>query len=378
MMLTHMVPTEGESRRPGEIPPPPPGRRPSKRLALLITSLVLAIVGAEAAVRLLRLGPPVYAPHRFEPGGGIPFTRIENGPIVYQPNTVFCSVYDPAGDTRGYLGPDGRIKYEINQYGMRGPALPVEKTPGAYRIICLGDSITFGEGVRYADTYPARMADLLGAAMPGRRVEVINAGVQAYGTKDEAAFFLLRCLRFQPDVVTLGFFLNDATAYAETIRQNEAMTRDLDLSLPARISRIWEIIERRGRTAALQEEYFEAIRRGFQSSEWADCREVLKGLQQVGREDRFRLIVVLFPVLWELDGSYPFQDIHARIAEACRAAGCEFIDLLPAYRGRCAEDLWVHPTDQHPNEVAHGLAAKAIVDYLTSREPPGAQPPPSR
>jgi hypothetical protein len=335
-----------------------------KKLGLCAGGLVVAICIAEGAVRVLGLGPPVYAPRHFEPQKGIPFTTLENGPIVYQPNVTFWSVYDPAGDQRGYFGPEGRVAYEINQYGMRGPAVPIEKAAGAFRIVCLGDSITFGEGVRYADTYPARLAELMSAAMAGRRVEVIDAGVQAYGTKDEAAFFLLRCLQFKPDVVTLEFFLNDAMPYAETIRQNEAMTRDFTLSWPARISRIGEIVERGRRTASTEEEYFEAIRRSFRSPEWNDCREVLKGLQQVAREERFRLVVVIFPVLWDLDAKYPFEDIHAQIAEACRGAGCEFIDLLGISRGRRAQELWVHPTDQHPNEVAHRLAAAAIGERL--------------
>ena len=347
----------------------PPGRaRRSGRLkkaGLCVASLAAAICIAEAVVRVLGLGAPVYAPRRFEPQKGIPFTKIEKGPIVYQPNVTFWSVYDPAGDRRGYLGSEGKVVYEINQYGMRGPAVPVEKGPGVFRIVCLGDSITFGEGVRYADTYPAKLGELLSAATPGRRVEVINAGVQGYGTKDEAAFLLLRGLQFKPDVVTLELFLNDAMPYAETIRQNEAMTKDFTLSWPARISRIAEIVERRRQAASLQEEYFKSIRQSFRSEQWSDCRAVLKGLQQVAGEDHFRFIVVVFPVLWDLDGKYPFEDIHAQIAEACREAGCEFVDLLTVYRGRQAQDLWVHPTDQHPNEITHKLAAEAIAKRLT-------------
>jgi hypothetical protein len=40
------------------------------------------------------------------------------------------------------------------------------------------------------------------------------------------------------------------------------------------------------------------------------------------------------------------------------------VDLLPAYRGRRPADLWAHPVDRHPNELAHRLAAAAIRDYL--------------
>lgn len=356
--------------------PPTPTRRSRparwRRPGLLGASLLVACGLAEVVVRVFHLGPPVYVAHRFEPYAGIPFTQLPRGPIVYQPSKTFWSVYDPAGDRRGYFAADNRVVYEINEHGMRGPARPVQKAPGVFRVLCLGDSITFGEGVRYPDTYPAQLERLLAAATPGRQVEVLDAGVQGYGTKDEAAFYLLRGGQFHPDVVTLGFFLNDAAEFAETICQNEAMTKDAVLSLPARVSRVWEIFERRRYAARLQRDYFDSIRRSFNSPRWAECREVLSGMTQVAREDSFRLVVVLFPVLWDLDAAYPFDDLHALIAAACREAGCEFIDLLEVYRGHRAEDLWVHPTDQHPNEIAHRLAAERIAACLLSQVQPAS------
>ncbi len=330
--------------------------------------LAVGLLLAEGAVRVLRPGPPVCVSRRFEPRAGIPFTRIENGPIAYQANTTFASVYDPGCDVRGYLGGDGRVTYEINEYGMRGPAVRLAKGAEVFRVVCLGDSITFGEGVRYPDTYPARLERLLGPTMPGRRVEVLNAGVQGYGTKEAAAFYLLRCAAFRPDVVILGFFLNDVVDSGETIRQSEAMVKDYVPSLPGRISMIWERLERRRRARRLQQEYFDEIRRSFNSPRWGECKEVLKGLGQVGREDGFSFVVVIFPVMWELNEGYPFRDLHAEVANACGEAGLACLDLLEVYQGRRAEDLWVHPTDQHPNEIAHGLAAERIAWFLA--EPP--------
>jgi hypothetical protein len=195
----------------------------------------------------------------------------------------------------------------------------------------------------------------------------MNAGVQAYGTTDAIAFFLRRCMAFKPDVVTLGFFLNDAMDNAETIRQNEAMTEAYQPSILGRASAIFSMIERSRQARRLQREYFDAIRASFRSPQWSRCKEILKGMQtEVAQKEGFRFIVVVFPVLWELDGDYPFEDIHAMIAKGCREAGCEVIDLLDVYRGHSAASLWVHPTDHHPNEIAHRLAAERTVEYLLS------------
>ncbi len=79
--------------------------------------------------------------------------------------------------------------------------------------------------------------------------------------------------------------------------------------------------------------------------------------------------VVVFPVLQDLDGAYPFEDIHKKIAAFCRDAGIEHVDLLDTYTGRDAASLWVHPTDQHPNEKAHRLAAERIAQHLDATVP---------
>ncbi|RIK70505.1 MAG: hypothetical protein DCC66_04260 [Planctomycetota bacterium] len=349
-----------------------PARAPQsfdRKLAMAAACLVASFVIADVALRFLPLGPHGYDPPRFEPNG-VPFTRIENGPHLYQPSARFASVYDLAGDARGYFGSAGRIEYEINSLGLRGPLPPVEKGADVYRVICLGDSFTFGEGVKEGDTWPRQLERLLASRMPGRRVEVINAGIQAYDTKDAAALYLLKLAAYKPDAVILGFCLNDATDAAETIRQNEATKKGFERSPLARVSRIAEIVERRRATDRLQREFFDTTRRGFDSPKWQTCRDVLTGMARVSKEDAFRFVVAIFPIFWSLDDQYPFADLHTRIAGACQTAGCECVDLLPIFRsdaaakGRTAEAYWVHPTDQHPNEIACRLAAERIAAAL--------------
>lgn len=351
-------------------------RQPSlgRRLALAAACLIAFLIIADIALRFIPLGPRGYDPPRFEPSG-VPFTRLPDGPLIYQSGARFSSRYDPAGDARGYFGSAGRIEYEINSLGLRGPLPPVEKGAGVYRVICLGDSFTFGEGVKEGDTWPRQLERLLASRMPGRRVEVINAGVQACDTKDAAALYLLKLAAYRPDVVILGFCLNDATDSAETIRQNEATKKGFEVSPLARVSRIAEIIDRRRAAERLQREFFDTTRRAFDSPKWQQCRDVLAGLAQVSKEDGFRFVVAIFPIFWSLDDQYPFADLHARIAGACQTSGCECMDLLPIFRSdaaahrRTADAYWVHPTDQHPNEIACRVAAERLADALAPGKP---------
>jgi hypothetical protein len=351
-----------------EQPPPVPQPAKSRRKVLWLLIPVGALFLVEAGARLLPIGPSIYSPRRLEPEGKVPFVESAEGLYLYRPNASFASVYDLAGDKRGYLKPDGRIAYEINSLGLRGGAIVSAKRAGLFRVICLGDSLTFGEGVRVADTYPARLQVLMSSDSRRGDVEVANAGVQGFGTVEEVKFFEAHCASLSPDVVILQFFLNDAMPFAETIRLNDAQSSELGRSGMARVSKVWEIFERRGHSKRLQEQYFRAIRDSFESPRWRECKEALNGLNERAKLARFRLVVVIFPVLWGLDGVYPFGEEHALVRRACEQVGAECVDLFDSFRGRRSEDLWVHPTDQHPNEIAHKLAAEAVAARLSQRK----------
>jgi len=357
--------------RAGDLIGPPRAKRRRRwwpRVLLAVASLVVALLLAEGVGRVFDLAPPVYAARRIEPGG-IPFASGPRGLLVFQPNSTFDYVYDPAGDARGYYGDDGRLRCAINALGYRGAAVSVEKPEGVLRVVCLGDSFTFGEGVRAEDAYPAVMQRVLSARLGDRPVEVINAGVHGYGVDQAIGSYIVQYHRFQPDIVTFGFFLNDVSDPGETIRQYEARLRDADLSWLGEVSTLWSMLERRRHADALQAEYFATTRASFESQVWDRAKDLLAGMEQLSETPpRFRFVVVIFPMLWQLDGEYPFRDLHEKIAAACREAGCEVVDVLPVYRGHAAESLWAHPTDHHPNDVAHRMAAERIVEYLMGSE----------
>ena len=100
------------------------------------------------------------------------------------------------------------------------------------------------------------------------------------------------------------------------------------------------------------------------SDKWEQCRDSLAGITKDCREHDIPLLVVIFPFFIELDGDYPFQPIHDIVSAFCRSEGIHVLDLRDVFRGYNGPELWVHPTDQHPNEIAHAIAADAIAGYL--------------
>ncbi|MBI4718389.1 MAG: hypothetical protein HY763_11330 [Planctomycetes bacterium] len=110
----------------------------------------------------------------------------------------------------GYLGTYSGVPLVTNSDGYRSQEISLEKPPGTRRVVCLGDSLTFGHGVAAEDAYPQQLEQLLRRKSGGSSFEVLNTGVEGFSTFQETAE-LRRCLKYEPDAAVLLFCLNDVT-----------------------------------------------------------------------------------------------------------------------------------------------------------------------
>lgn len=88
-----------------------------------------------------------------------------------------------------------RFTASTNALGLRGPDI---QTPAqGYRILCIGDSVTFGWGVSDDESYPAHLGRTLD-------VEVLNAGMPASKPSHMARWLQLHAKAIDADLVILA------------------------------------------------------------------------------------------------------------------------------------------------------------------------------
>jgi hypothetical protein len=110
---------------------------------------------------------------------------------------------------------------------------------------------------------------------------------------------------------------------------------------------------------------------------WTAAQGAMRMIGGLCRERGVPVVVAIFPLFGNrLDESYPFAALHAKVSHAAADAGARVLDLLPQYRGLDWRILVVDgPDDEHPNEIAHRIAAQAIVRELREVMPePGSAP----
>jgi hypothetical protein len=107
----------------------------------------------------------------------------------------------------------------VNSLGTRGPEFSIAKPPNTIRILSLGDSKTFGWGLSEPETYSglleSRLQEYLGSR---KKVEVINAGVNAWSYAQMFMYLREYGVKYQPDIVLLA----DANLWTQFSDRNSA------------------------------------------------------------------------------------------------------------------------------------------------------------
>jgi|GEM_PF-2307598 len=310
------------------------------------------------------LGPPQFETRRILPRG-VPFVRGPGGLLQYQPGAEFYAQYDPRGATKGS---NGRVDYRINRNGFRGPSFDTKES-AASRVVCLGDSFTFGEGVAAADTWPRQLETLMGAEAgehQTRAIEVINAGVQGHGLLDCVYNYAVHESAFEADLVVLAFFVNDLMPQEKTIALNDALHRKRPATGLAQWSRVIDFFQDRAIAQEQHEHLLGAIRDSFNAEGRTTFTKVLTEFHAYLSEQEKKLLIVVYPLLWQLNDDYPLIAEHRFMRDTLAEVGIAHLDLFETFKGVPAASLWAHPTDHHPNAAAHARAADAIFNKLAA------------
>lgn len=114
---------------------------------------------------------------------------------------------------------DPEQTFKINRLGFRGPEFEGPKPEGTLRVICVGASTTFGHSAPSDETtWPRLLEGKLREALPGKTIQVINAGVPGYTTFHNLPNLGLRLLPLEPDVVVFYQGVNDLAQQAKLAR----------------------------------------------------------------------------------------------------------------------------------------------------------------
>ena len=264
---------------------------------------------------------------------------------------------------------------EMNQYGLRGKTFELEGD-GKYRIVVMGDSFTYGQGVYPAEKrFTEQLSQLLRSEDVTNNFTVLNVGKSG----DDLPQYnnsLPFILSTHPDFLLYQWFVNDMDITSFEYRQ-------LRLKLPRLISNkrlhayLWEhsILyfllyhrfsqfttlsgKQKSYTDYLVEKYSDPTQKPALLSE-----KFLEKLILSVKESGIPFGIVMFPS-FALDlQDYQLKFLHDRVLDTCKKHNVDCLDLYSIYKDLPHTSLWANPFDPHPSELAHTLAAEAILQHF--------------
>jgi len=98
---------------------------------------------------------------------------------------------------------------KVNSYGLSDYNYSYYKPKGVFRIIALGDSMTFGHGVDIDESWPKQLEKKLNQLNTSREFEVLNFGKVGANTKEELDLFKKEGIKYNPDLIILQIYPDD-------------------------------------------------------------------------------------------------------------------------------------------------------------------------
>jgi lysophospholipase L1-like esterase len=292
----------------------------------------------------------------------------------------FRYMYRPWIEFRQFSYQDSNQKNKVQVKGkvlwFRTPPFTRKKNPGVFRVLCVGDSRTWGDKIRdFRLTWPYLLKESLEERLPGRDIEVINLGYRGFSTVNERE--LLDSLGFGlgPDLIVVQYSLNDPLKSYPGFRSDEEFNPPAIRNPLLKKSFFLGYLHHLYITKQFhgtQKRLRSLYKDGYPG--WKDCVAAMSAIRSEAGRRGIGCVMMIFPQLTNdrklpVTG-YKFSGLHEKVSQTASRLGFRVLDLLPYFLRETEKSgmpwtAWkALELDTHPGEKAHRLAAETLAGYL--------------
>jgi lysophospholipase L1-like esterase len=221
----------------------------------------------------------------------------------------------------------GRVS---NSHRVRNDEFEIKKDSEIARVVCFGDSSTFGIGTTMQDAWPAQLETLLNEHPDNPRAQVINSGVPGYTSYQGLMHMRQEIDRLEPDVVIASYANNDFWHWDnKTDREQAARFNRNSFGQLLRKSRAVQVLDqwltRRDSqnenddwAKTTSQKYFDDAPAGVARVPLDHFEQNLIAMSEICTERNIRLIYMLWPDQFQAAGRWSkridYQDVIKQIA----------------------------------------------------------------
>nr|MBS0037463.1 hypothetical protein [Saprospiraceae bacterium] len=246
--------------------------------------------------------------------------------------------------------------YSVNQYGNRDREYPTEPGENTIRTAILGGSYPNGSGIADRELFDRILEDSINKMVEGLNYEFWNFSHPGYDLIPSIYDFEVKeAEQYQFD--NLIFISHGVDMFKNIKTLADHFLKGTEMPYPY----LEDIIKKSGINKSMSSnEMFKSLEPYSEEL----VRKSYTHLYELCKKNEIKPIWMY----WPTTAIHPFvRDYSSDIAEMVSQIGYTVIDLSEVYREYKPTELYVSPSDRHPNVLGHSLIADALVDWFIQR-----------
>jgi lysophospholipase L1-like esterase len=290
---------------------------------------------------------------------------------------------------------------QSNSLGFPGPEYPANKAKGIFRIMTIGDAFTSAEGVDTNKSWPRLLEKDLNEQHPGQTYQVMNFGITGYGPIQYAAVVEDFIPEYKPDLLIIGFFVNDFYDAAHTTNEKTQDAIGFNYSSEYSLISVLKLQHlslyiKRNVLNPLGESFFDTLQQNgyflgnfsaFMNdpekirNEVEKVAERFKEIENIAKINGTKVVIMSIPASVQVcerkDLSYYPKNVNINDSnifdldlpqrlekEIASKHHFSFYDLRPILKSQAKECVY-QPRNMHWTEEGHKIAAQYLAEILS-------------
>lgn len=280
---------------------------------------------------------------------------------------IFYSTEDK--DNYGFTTEFKKKYIRYNKYGYRDYEYNLKKKEGVFRIIVLGDSQTFGHGIKdLNNTWVKKLEKKLIESVGNTSIEVLSISGPGWNSDTYLYELFKKSFKFNPDLVILAYYHNDIPfpISLNCDSSDRKITPDISIFQSSKLVsfinfRINRLLEKIGE----KPRYSDCLNQAYDSIGWEMNKFYLDIMGLSLSIKKIHFMITVIPLIHQLDSNYPLAGPHKKLKEFSIKRNIEFLDFYEeGFKNLNPSNLKVSKTDHHLNKNAGDIMADVLFEKI--------------
>ena len=280
---------------------------------------------------------------------------------------IFYSTEDK--DNYGFTTEFKKKYIRYNKYGYRDYEYNLKKKEGVFRIIVLGDSQTFGHGIKdLNNTWVKKLEKKLIESVGNTSIEVLSISGPGWNSDTYLYELFKKGFKFNPDLVILAYYHNDIPfpISLNCDSSDRKITPDINIFQSSKLVsfinfRINRLLEKIGE----KPRYSDCLNQAYDSIGWEMNKFYLDIMGLSLSIKKIHFMITVIPLIHQLDSNYPLAGPHKKLKEFSIKRNIEFLDFYEeGFKNLNPSNLKVSKTDHHLNKNAGDIMADVLFEKI--------------